>query len=94
MEAMSANKARLFTHPLELEPYILNNFHPYFHAEEVIKEWFHLLILAHKFHAYEYHDMVRALKSASPEDISAEATIQDAENPWMTFLSCCLLNSM
>ena len=80
---MAANKARLFTHSLELEPYILDNFHPYFQPlKEVVKEWFNLLILAHKFHAYEYHnihDMVleildRALKSAPPEDNSAEAT--------------------
>ena len=85
MATMAANKARLFTHPAEFEPYILNNFHPSFQPlKEVVKEWFHLLILAHKFHAYEYHnihDMVleildRALKSAPPEDISAEATLK------------------
>jgi hypothetical protein len=47
----------------------------------VVEEWFHLLILAHDFHAYKYHnihDMVleildRALKSAPPEDISEAA---------------------
>jgi hypothetical protein len=85
MATMAANKARLFTHSLELEPYILDNFHPYFQPlKEVVKKWFHLLILAHKFHAYEYHnihDMVLeildcALKSAPPEDISAEATLK------------------
>jgi len=85
MATMAANKARLFTHPAEFEPYILNNFHPYFQPlKEVVKEWFHLLILAHKFHAYEYHnihDMVLeildcALKSAPPKDISAEATLK------------------
>jgi hypothetical protein len=39
MDTMGANKARLFTHPAEFEPYILNNFHPYFQLlKEVVKE--------------------------------------------------------
>ena len=79
MNTMQDNKAQLFTHPLDLEPFILDNFHPYFQPlKEVVKEWFHLLILAHKFHAYEYyniHHMVlevldRAVKTSPLEDMS------------------------
>ena len=79
---MASNKREIFKHPDEFEKYVLDNFHAYFlPLQDVIREWYHLLILAHKFHAYEYvniHDMVleildRAVESASVEEIS-EAT--------------------
>jgi len=75
---MAANKREIFTHASHLEEYVLNNFHDYFQPlRDVVKEWFHLLLLGHQFHGFEYydiHDMVlevldRALESAPPEDI-------------------------
>ena len=79
---MAENKAEIFTHQNHLEQYVLGNFHDYFRPlQELVKEWYHLLILAHKFHAFEYHnihDMVleildRAVDSAPPEDIDERA---------------------
>ena len=78
---MANNKAEIFTHPNEFEQYVLDNFHGYFQPlKGVIKEWYHLLILAYQFHAFEYyhiHDMVlgildRALGSAPPDIINEE----------------------
>ena len=55
---MAANKGEMFTHASHLEEYMLDNFHNYFQPfRELIKEWFHLLILAHQFHAFKYHDI-------------------------------------
>jgi hypothetical protein len=82
MDTMAENKAEMFTHPVEFEQYALDHFHGYFQPlRDLVKEWFHLLILAHQFHAHEYrniHNMVleildRALVSVPPEEIS-EAT--------------------
>ena len=82
MNMMAANKKELFLHPDDLEEYILNNFHGYFQQlKGPVKEWFHLLLLAHQFHAFEYydiHDMVleileRALESAPPDNIDEAA---------------------
>jgi hypothetical protein len=79
MDMMAANKAEIFTHPDEFDQFVLDNFHGYFQPlRALVKEWFHLLILAHKFHAFEYHniqDMVleildRALECAPPDDIN------------------------
>ena len=79
---MADNKAEIFTHPDEFDQYVLDNFHEYFQPlRDLVKEWFHLLILAHQFHAFEYHDihdMVleifdRALASAPPDDINEAA---------------------
>jgi hypothetical protein len=79
MVTMAANKAEILTHPLEFEQYVLANFHDYFQPlRGLVEEWFHLLILAHQFHAFEYHhihDMVldildRTLASAPPDDIN------------------------
>jgi hypothetical protein len=76
---MSNNKHLLFTTPTDLEEYVLKNFHPYFHGlRGLVEEWFHILRLAHKFHAAEYyniHDMVlkileKALGSTSLGDIN------------------------
>ena len=84
MKTMAENKAELFTHSDDFEPYILGNFHDYFQPlREIVREWFHVLILAHQFHSYEYynvHDMVlrildRGLESLSREDAS-EATLK------------------
>ena len=68
----------------EFDRYILDNFYGYF--QPLQKEWFHLLILAHKFHAFEYHDihdmvleiLDRALES-TPDDINeaSEKVIED-----------------
>jgi len=82
MNTMAANKVEMFTHAGHLEEYMLDNFHDYFQPlRKVVKEWFHLLILAHQFHAFEYHDihdMVLevldcALESAPPDDIDEVA---------------------
>ena len=79
---MAANKAEIFTHPDEFDQYVLDNFHEYFQPlKDLVKEWFHLLVLAHQFHAFEYHDihdmvleiLDRALESAAPDDVN-EAT--------------------
>jgi hypothetical protein len=79
MSTMALNKAEIFTHPDEFEPYVLANFHGYFlPLRDLVREWYHLLILAHQFHAFEYqniHDMVleiidRALESPLLDDIS------------------------
>jgi hypothetical protein len=76
---MNVNKLKLFTTPTDLEKYVLKNFHPYFHGlRGLVEEWFHILRLAHKFHAAEYyniHDMVlkileKALGSTSLDDIN------------------------
>jgi hypothetical protein len=81
-KTMASNKREIFKHHDEFEKFVLDNFHAYFlPLQDVVREWYHLLILAHKFHAYEYvniHDMVleildRALESAPVEEIS-EAT--------------------
>jgi len=78
---MAANKREIFTHASYLEEYVLNNFHDYFQLlRDVVKEWFHLLLLGHQFHGFEYydiHDMVlevldRALESVPPEDIRVD----------------------
>ncbi|GLB35546.1 hypothetical protein LshimejAT787_0211110 [Lyophyllum shimeji] len=51
-----ANKRESFSSPDDLEPYILKNFHPYFDPlRPLIEEWFSLLRLAYRHHAYEYH---------------------------------------
>jgi len=80
-ENMRANKRLLFSNPNELEEFVLHNFHGYFHSlKGLIEEWFHVLVIAHQFHAYEYHnihDMVidildRAL-STLPTDIIDDA---------------------
>jgi len=79
---MAANKREIFTYPDYLEEYVLSNFHDYFQPlRKVVKEWFHLLIIAHQFHAFEYydiHDMVieildRALGPAPSDDIDEVA---------------------
>jgi len=79
---MAVNKGEMFTHAGHLEEYVLDNFHDYFQPlRKVVKEWFHLLILAHQFHAFEYHDihdmvlevLDRALESAPPDDIDEVA---------------------
>jgi len=45
-------------HPRGLEQFVLDNSHDYFHPlRELVKEWFHLLALAHEFHAFEYYDI-------------------------------------
>jgi len=81
MDMMIANKKELFMHPDDLEGYILDNFHSYFQKlKGPVKEWFHLLLLAHQFHAFEYyniHDMVleildNALRSV-PDDVDEAA---------------------
>jgi len=68
-------------HAGHLEEYVLDNFHDYFQPlRKVVKEWFHLLILAHQFHAFEYHDihnmvlemLDRALESAPLDDVIDE----------------------
>ena len=54
MNTMAANKLAIFKHSSEFDQYILDNFHGYFQPlRDLVKEWFHLLILAHKFHAFE-----------------------------------------
>jgi len=82
MDTMAANKRKIFTHPNDFEGYVLDNLHSYFQPlRDLLKEWYHLLILAHKFHAFEYHnihDMVleildRALESPPPDDIDEVA---------------------
>ena len=59
---MQANKQHVFQNPRNLERFVLDNFHGYFQKlKEPVREWFHVLQLAHKFHAFEYqdiHDMV------------------------------------
>jgi len=61
-DTMRANKRHLFSNPHHLEEFVLANFHDYFHTlKGIVKEWFHVLRLAHQFHAFEYyniHDMV------------------------------------
>ena len=78
---MAANKGEMFMHAGHLEEYVLDNFHDYFQPlRKVVKEWFHLLILAHQFHAFEYHDihnmvlemLDRALESAPLDDVIDE----------------------
>jgi hypothetical protein len=80
-ETMQTNKAHIFANPDDLETFVLDNFHPYFHElKGLVKEWFHTLRLAHQFHAFEYyniHDMVleileKALNSL-PSDVIDEA---------------------
>ena len=82
MGTMAANKREVFVNPDELEQFVLNHFHGYFHPlRELVKEWFHLLALAHQFHAFEYydiHDMVieildHALESLPSNDIDEAA---------------------
>src|SRR6266498_586206 len=82
MDMMATNKREIFKHPSEFEQYVLDKFHGYFQPlRDLVKEWFHLLILAHKFHAFEYyniHDMVleildRALEPAPPDYIDKVA---------------------
>src|SRR5260221_3122532 len=82
MGTMAANKSEIFTHPNHFEQYVLDNFHDYFQPlRDLVLEWYHLLILAHQFHAFEYyniHDMVleildRALESSYPGDINEAA---------------------
>jgi hypothetical protein len=88
MAVMAANKAEIFTHPDEFEQYVLDNFHCYFQPlRELVKEWFHLLILAHQFHAFEYHNIHdtvleifdRALESPPADDTNeaAQKVIKD-----------------
>jgi len=76
---MASNKREIFGNPHELEQFVLNNFHGYFqHFRQPVKEWFHLLVLAHQFRSFEYHgihDMVleildRTLVSLPPDDIN------------------------
>jgi len=58
MVTMAVNKKELFVHPRELEQFVLDNFHDYFHPlRELVKEWFHLLALAHEFRTFEYYDI-------------------------------------
>ena len=53
---MAVNKREIFKHPNEFKTYVLDNFYPYFQPlKDLVKEWFHLLILAHKFRAFEYY---------------------------------------
>ena len=82
MTTMAANKREIFLNPKELEQFVLNNVHGYFQQlKGLIKEWFHLLVLAHQYQAFEYydiHDMVleildRALGSLPPDDIDEAA---------------------
>jgi len=82
MDTMAANKRRIFMNPNDFEKYVLDNLHSYFQPlRDLLKEWYHLLILAHKFHAFEYyniHDMVleildHALECAPPDDIDEVA---------------------
>ena len=82
MSIMAANKSEIFKHPNHFDQYVLDNFHGYFEPlRDLVKEWFHVLILAHKFHAFEYHDihdmvleiLERALESFPPEDINEVA---------------------
>ena len=88
MDTMAANKRAIFKHSSEFDQYILDNFHGYFQPlRDLVKEWFHLLILAHKFHAFEYHDihdmvleiLDRALKSSPSNDINeaSEKVLED-----------------
>jgi len=82
MTTMGMNKLEIFTNAKELDQFVLNNFHCYFQQlRNPVKEWFHLLVLAHHFHAFEYydiHDMVldildRALRSLPLDDIDEAA---------------------
>jgi len=79
---MAANKRKIFTHPNEFDQCVLDNLHSYFQPlRDFLEEWCHLLIFAHKFHAFEYyniHDMVleildHALECAPPGDIDEVA---------------------
>ena len=80
-DTMRANKRHLFMHPDKLEEFVLGNFHDYFHSlKGLVKEWFHVLLLAHKFHAFEYHnihDMVLETLDKTLECMPAEI-IDDA----------------
>jgi hypothetical protein len=55
--------------------------HGYFHSlKGLVKEWFHVLILAHQFHAFEYHDihdMVLEIFDKALDTLSADI-IDDA----------------
>src|SRR5260221_10324228 len=54
---MASNKSEIFTHPNHFEQYVLDNFHDYFQPlKDLVLEWYHLLILAHQFHAFEYYE--------------------------------------
>jgi hypothetical protein len=77
-DTMRANKRHLFLNPDHLEEFVLANFHDYFHTlKGLVKEWFHVLLLAHQFHAFEYHNihnmvveiLDKALRSMPAESI-------------------------
>jgi hypothetical protein len=72
---MAANRAGIFNHPDEFEQYLLDNFHGYLQPlRDLVKEWFHLLILVDKFHAFETKTLTtsffKSSKSVPPDDIS------------------------
>ena len=73
---MRANKRKLFSNPEHLEEFILDKFHSYFRPlKELVKEWFHILRLAHQFHAFEYHnihDMVLEILDKALDSIPAD----------------------
>ena len=56
------NKRELFQNPHHVGEFVLDQFHPYFRPlRKLVEEWYHVLQLAHEFHAFEYrdiHDMV------------------------------------
>ena len=76
---MAANKQEIFKCPEDLDEHVLDHFHEYFRPyRKTVKEWYHLLLLAHQFHAFEYHDihdmvldiLNRALECLPQENIS------------------------
>ena len=55
---MVANKQEIFYRTEDLDEHVLDHFHDYFQPfRKTVKEWYHLLILAHQYHAFEYHDI-------------------------------------
>ena len=55
---MTANKHEIFKRKADLDEHVLDHFHDYFQPfRKTVKEWYHLLRLAHKYHAFEYHDI-------------------------------------